>query len=72
MEWEDLLIKTGSDISALSVTCPRKDYYNEPSVSLYKDGMVWVSGANGGVRLFKNCPYELMFEIFMQRVKECE
>jgi hypothetical protein len=72
MEWEDLLIRTGSNISAKSIACPRKDEYNEPAVSLYQDGTVWVSGAKGSVRMFRNCPYELMFEIFMQRVKEFE
>jgi hypothetical protein len=72
MEWEDLLIKTGGNISAKSIACPRKDEYNEPSVSLYKDGSVWVSGAKGCVRMFNHCPYELMLEIFIQRFDEFE
>lgn len=71
MTWEDFLKETNSSFSAECVSAPRKDgVYNEVSVGFYKDGNVWVSGSKGSVRLFKNCPYELMFQMFMQRYNE--
>lgn len=68
--WDDLLFYTGSSPSAECVSCPRKEEYNEPSVSLYKDGSVWVSGSRGSVMMFRNCPYNLMLSIFTQRYSE--
>ena len=71
MTWEEFLKETNSSFSAKSVSAPREEgVYNEPSVGFYKDGNVWISGSKGCVRLFKNCPYELMFEMFMQRYNE--
>ena len=71
--WQDLLFHTGTNLSALSIQCPRDDkQYNAPAVNMYEDGTVWVSGARGSTQMFKHCPYSLMYEIFMQRYKETE
>ena len=73
MTWEDLIIWVGAPIGAESFQAPRKENaYNEPSVSFYKDGSVWVSGAKGSTRLYKNAPYGLMFYMWKQRAKEVE
>lgn len=69
--WEDLKFHCGASYSAQSIQCPRKEnVYNEPSISFYEDGTVWVSGAKGCVQMFKDCPYWLMNEIFKQRHNE--
>lgn len=69
--WDDLIFYTGANKLAECIQCPRNDtQYNAPSVSLYKDGTVWVSGAKGSTQLFKRCPYSIMYDIFMQRYKE--
>lgn len=69
--WSDLLFFCGTSQSALSIQCPRDDkQYNAPSISFYEDGTVWVSGAKGSTQMFKHCPYQLMYEIFVQRHNE--
>lgn len=73
MTWEDLIILTFSPIGAESIQAPRNERsFNEPSVSFYKDGTVWVSGARGSTRLYKNAPYGLMYYMWKQRAKEVE
>lgn len=71
MCWDDFLFFTNSSLSSESVQAPRREnVYNEPSVSFYKDGSVWVSGSKGSVVIFKKCSYLLMFEMFLQRYRE--
>lgn len=71
MNWEEFLFYTGQNMAVDCVFAPRREnVYNEPSISFYKDGTVWVGGAKGSVRVFKNCPYSLMCEIYKQRYKE--
>lgn len=69
--WTDLKFYCGASQSAQSIQCPRDDkQYNAPSISFYEDGTVWVSSARGSTRVFKHCPYSLMYKIFEQRHNE--
>ena len=71
MTWEDFIKESGSNFTSECISAPRREnVYNEPSVSFYKDGSVWVSGARGSVRLFNKCPYDLMYQMFIQRYNE--
>ena len=66
--WDYFLQIVGLNKGTECVQAPRRDnVYNEPSVSFYKDGTVWVSGAKGCVQLFRSCPYRLMEQIYRQR-----
>lgn len=71
--WEEFVDWAEGDIGTESISAQmKKNVYNEPSVTFYKDGSVWVSGAKGSVRLFKYCPYDLMYDIWIQRHTEVE
>lgn len=69
--WDDFLFAVGANIHTTCIQAPRRsEIYNEPSLSFDSDGAVWASGAHGGVRLFKNCPVSLMYQMYMQRFNE--
>lgn len=70
MTWQDLMKLLGTNLSSLSVSVPMKGEYGETSLSFYEDGSVWTSGNRGSIRIYKNCPYELMFEMYKQKLEE--
>lgn len=69
--WDDFVFAVGANVHSTCIQAPRNEgVYNEPSVSFDSDGSVWVTGAHGSVRLFKNCPVSLMYQMYMQRFDE--
>lgn len=68
-DWNDFIKLVGANKSSC-IQAPSNGGYNDPSVGFYEDGSVWVSGVKGCVRLFKKCPYDLMYKMFMQRYEE--
>ena len=71
--WEEFVDWAEGDKNSESINAPmKKKVYNEPSITFYKDGSVWVSGAKGCVRIFKYCPPDLMYSIWIQRHTEVD
>lgn len=69
--WDYFVVAVGASISSTCIHAPRQDnVYGDPSISFDSDGSVWASGNHGSVRIFKNCPASLMYQIYMQRSKE--
>lgn len=70
MTWDELCKSTGFNFGSLSISISNDKAHR--SCSFYKDGNVWCSDSRGCVRLFKECPYNLMYEIIKQLFEELE
>lgn len=68
MTWEELLIATGFNLSAQSIQINNDKARR--GISFYKNGTVYVADCRGAVIPFKKCPYDLMFQMFLQFYKE--
>lgn len=68
MTWDELCKLTGFNFGSQSISISND--VSRHTISFYKSGVVWVSNSRGGMRLFKNCPYDLMWQMFLQAVNE--
>lgn len=72
-DWNDFVVAVGASITSTCIYAPKKgNVYGEPEISFDDDGSVWASGNHGSVRLFKECPPALMYEMYMQRLNEVD
>lgn len=68
MTWDELCKLTGFNFGSQSISV--NDGIYRRTISFYKSGIVWVSNSQGGIRLFKNCPYDLMWQMILHAHNE--
>lgn len=65
--WNDLV---NNELNTSITFCSSVRTPNSPYISVYKNGTVYIGNSRGSLRLFKNCPYDLMKQIIEQFTKE--
>lgn len=69
--WDDFVFMTNSSINATEIRTPiEENRYNQTQIVFNKDGYVWACNNKGMIHLFKNCPLDLMAQIYSEKLKE--